>query len=31
LLEHPRVAVGMLKALTLRLREVELIDAWMAP
>lgn len=32
LLEHPHVAVGMLRALTLRLREVEQrIDAWMAP
>ena len=32
LLEHPRVAIGMLRALTLRLREVEQrIDAWMAP
>ena len=32
LLEHPHVAVGMLRALTLRLREVEeRIDAWMAP
>jgi CRP-like cAMP-binding protein len=31
LLEHPRVAIGMLRALTLRLREVEQrIDAWMA-
>jgi|SRR5215217_7159632 len=32
LLEHPRVAIGMLRALSLRLREVEQrIDAWMAP
>jgi CRP/FNR family transcriptional regulator, cyclic AMP receptor protein len=32
LLDHPRVAVGMLRALSLRLREVEQrIDAWMAP
>lgn len=32
LLEHPRVAVGMLRKLVLRLREVEQrIDAWMAP
>jgi CRP/FNR family transcriptional regulator, cyclic AMP receptor protein len=32
LLDHPRVAIGMLRALTLRLREVEQrIDAWMAP
>ena len=31
LLEHPRVAVAMLKAIVLRLREVEQrIDAWMA-
>jgi CRP-like cAMP-binding protein len=30
LLEHPRVAIGMLQALTVRLREVEQrIDAWM--
>jgi len=30
LLEHPRVAIGMLQALTARLREVEQrIDAWM--
>jgi CRP/FNR family transcriptional regulator, cyclic AMP receptor protein len=32
LLGHPHVAVGMLRALALRLREVEQrIDAWMAP
>jgi CRP/FNR family transcriptional regulator, cyclic AMP receptor protein len=32
LLDHPRVAVGMLRALSLRLREVEQrVDAWMAP
>lgn len=32
LLDHPHVAIGMLRALTLRLREVEQrIDAWMAP
>lgn len=31
LLEHPRVAVAMLKAIVVRLREVEQrIDAWMA-
>jgi hypothetical protein len=31
LLDHPRVAVAMLKAIVLRLREVEQrIDAWMA-
>lgn len=31
LLDHPHVAIGMLRALTLRLREVEQrIDAWMA-
>ena len=32
LLDHPRIAVGMLRALSSRLREVEQrIDAWMAP
>jgi CRP-like cAMP-binding protein len=32
LLDHPRVAVGMMRALSSRLREVEQrIDAWMAP
>ncbi len=32
LLEHPNVAVSMLKTLVLRLREVEQrMDAWMAP
>jgi CRP-like cAMP-binding protein len=32
LLEHPAVAVSMLKALVVRLREVEQrVDAWMAP
>jgi CRP-like cAMP-binding protein len=32
LLEHPVVAVSMLKALVVRLREVEQrVDAWMAP
>jgi CRP/FNR family cyclic AMP-dependent transcriptional regulator len=32
LLDHPRVAIGMLRALSLRLREVEQrIDSWMAP
>jgi CRP-like cAMP-binding protein len=32
LFEHPHVAIGMLRALTLRLREAEQrIDAWMAP
>jgi CRP-like cAMP-binding protein len=32
LLEHPLVAVSMLKALVVRLREVEQrLDAWMAP
>ena len=32
LLDHPRIAVGMLRVLSSRLREVEQrIDAWMAP